>query len=139
MSDSVLRFDIYQGRSTPVNSPARSSCTGISDRVGPRRGGGIDGEATAVQGLYVIEIEGELLSDRSMYSFWKAGELRSIRLQGVQEQGQGKGVQVMNRILTGVKIGIGFGLGLVLAYLIIVGLAMLVWGIGAVVQRLFGS
>ena len=92
-----------------------------------------------MQGLYAIEIEGELLSDRSMYSFWKAGELRSIRLQGVQEQGQGKGVQVMNRILTGVKIGLGFGLGLVLAYLIILVLVFSAIGIGALVQRLLGG
>ena len=45
----------------------------------------------------------------------------------------------MKRILSGVKIGIGFGLGLVLAYLIIVILAFLAWGIGALVQRLFGG
>jgi len=43
---------------------------------------------------------------------------------------------MMSRILSGVKIGLGFGLGLVLAYLIIVVLAFLVWGIGALIQRL---
>lgn len=42
----------------------------------------------------------------------------------------------MNRILSGVKIGLGFGLGLVLAYLIIVILAFLAWGIGTLVERL---
>ncbi len=45
----------------------------------------------------------------------------------------------MNRILAGVKIGLGFGLGLVLAYLIIVILAFLVWGIAAIAQWLFGG